>query len=175
MSLKPIARIVVFAVALILLGGAAGALALTSGGIAGIRDNEVSDVETARQFLAQEIDLFLPERDSDVAGAFQYMVVPGELVIEFQAAQQVKEVGWLENPPATAVVISWTSADVTFQVPRPRPGVDATLTGDTFLLIVVPGEGRKITAVLSSKDLAPLELGAVTKVNETLTLSSQTN
>lgn len=147
----------------VLFGGAA---------VPGIRDDQVTDAAIGRQFLIQEIDLFLPDRPSAVAGAFEYLRVPGSLVVAFQAQLNVIEPAWVNDPPQTVIVLSWSSADVTFQVPRPRPGVDATVRGDTFVVIVVPGQGRKISAVVSSDVLDPLRRAGQDIERESLTLAA---
>jgi hypothetical protein len=137
----------------------------------GIRPTDVTDLPTARAYLAQEVDAFLPERSSDVTGDFEYMVVSGKTVAEFQAARGIVD-EWVQNPPAVAVVISWTSTAVTFQIPRPRPGHEVALAGDTLLLILTPERGIKTATVVPRSELTPFEAVAQDRVSESLVLSA---
>lgn len=169
---KSVARwMVSVAVAAVLLGIGANAL-FARATTPGIGDDQVTDVTSGRQFLIQEVDLALPSRPAPVTGAFEYFPVPGNLVTEFQAQLDVVEPAWVNDPPQSAIVLSWSSPDVTFQVPRPRPGVDAKLPGDTFVLIVVPGQGRKITAVVSSEALSAFRQAGQDIARESLTLAA---
>jgi hypothetical protein len=169
---KPVVRwIAAIAVATSVL--VIGANVLFAGAaIPGIGDHQVADVTDGRQFLLQEIDLALPDRPSPVTGQFEYLRVPGRLVVEFQAQLNVVEPAWVNDPPQSAVVLSWSSQDVTFQVPRPRPGVEAKLAGDTFVIILVPGEGRKITAIVASDALAAMRRAGQDVAHESLTLAA---
>lgn len=162
--------IVSIAVAALLFGIGGSVLAASS--IPGVHEDEVTDPATGRPFLIQELEPLLPDRPSAVTGAFEYLRVPGNRVVEFQAQLEVVEPAWISNPPQGAIVLSWSSPDVTFQVPRPRPGVDATLRGDTFVIIVVPGQGRKITAVVSAEALAGVRQAGQDTAREPLTLAA---
>lgn len=165
-----VSRLVPIAVTVMLLAVGGSVLFAASNTIPGIRDNEVTDSVVGRQFLTQEVEIFLPDRPSDVVGTYEYFRVPGSLVLAFQAQQGVDDPSWMENPPESAIVLSWSSTGVAFQAPHPPPDFDATLRGDTYLIILVPGEGRKITAVVSAGALAGLRAGATDTVREPLTL-----
>jgi len=165
-------QIVPIAVLVLLSGISGGVLLAASNVIAGLRDDAITDSASGRQFLIQEVDLFLPDRATDITGTFEYLEVPGSVVVDFQAQQGIVEEAWVKETPARAIVLGWTSPNVTFQAPHPRPGVDATLHGDTFLIILVPGEGRKIEAVVSSGALAMFGEAAVASLEEPLTLAS---
>jgi hypothetical protein len=162
-------------VAVVVLAAVTTAISLqvTFGSGGGLKPTEVTDLSTARAYIIQEVDAFINERSSDVSGSFEYMVVPGKTVAEFQAARGIVD-PWVQNPPTVAIVISWTSTAVTFHPPRPRPGYEVTLAGDTLLLILTPEREVKTATVVSRSELAPFEAVAQDRVSEPLVLRAAT-
>jgi len=155
-----------------LVGFAPNILSLAYSGSAApqdVRDSDVRDVDSGRRYLEQEIRRFLPDLDVEASGTFDYQRIPGEQVVKFLSEQGVVDQGWA-IPPESATVVSWTSDEVSFQVPRPRAGVDATLDGDTFFVILNPGDGQKLSGVVSAEALATLRETSIEKHSEVLTL-----
>lgn len=157
--------------AVLVLAAVATAISLrvAFGSGSGLKPTEVTDLSTARTYITQEIAAFINERSSDVSGSFEYMVVPGKTVAEFQVARGIVD-PWVQNPPTVALVISWTSTAVTFHPPRPRPGHEVTLAGDTLLLILTPEREVRTATVVSRSELAPFEAVAQDRVSEPLEL-----
>jgi hypothetical protein len=134
-----------------------------------LKPADVTDLSTARTYVAQEADAFISERSADVSGTFEYMIVPGTTVAAFQAARGIVD-PWVQNPPTFAIVISWTSSAVTFHPPRPRPGHDVALAGDTLLLILAPETQIKTATVVFHSELAPFGAVAQDRVSEPFVL-----
>lgn len=134
-----------------------------------IRDYDVQDLESGRRYLEQEIHLFLPDLSVKISGTFEYQRVPGAQVVKFLSEQGIVDEVWAVAPE-TATVVSWKSSEVTFQMPRPRPGVDAKLNGDTFFVILDPGDGRKLTGVVQAEALATLRAISIERHSEALAL-----
>jgi hypothetical protein len=148
---------------------AVGAVALAAGlarvpeirdeDTAGVRFDEVDDAESGSGYLAETIELYLPA--GEAAGTFGFMRVPVADVVAFQGSLGISEPGWEANTSETAIVLTWIpSSDVDFLVPRPRPGVDATVQADVFVIIIEPQSGLEIRALVPATAVEGLRAGA---------------
>jgi len=169
LRLRRPSRAALLALVLLVAAATATSLQLAFGSGRGLTPTDITDLSDARSYIIQEADAFTNKRVSDVSGSFEYMVVPGKTVAEFQTARGIVD-PWVENPPTVAIVISWTSSAVTFHPPRPRPGYEVTLAGDTLLLIVTPERELRTATVIYRSELAPFEAVAQDRVSEPLLL-----
>lgn len=160
---------------LIVIAGALGAVFLAwrtvFSAVDGIRDSDVRDADTARTYLLQEIQAYLPDGGTETTGTFAFRSVPGHMVGQFLSEQGIVDESWASDPPDTALVISWTSSEARFQAPRPRAGFEATIRGDTFMVILSPDDGRKLTAVVDHSVIRQLVEAASDTVSEQVTVS----
>jgi len=67
-------------------------------------------------------------------------------------------------------VLSWSSDDVVFGVPRPRQGVETNLQGDTLIVILHLDTGLEMRAVVRNDTLGGLRNSAVERVETELTV-----
>ncbi len=126
----------------------------------GVRFDEVDDAESGSRYLAETIALYL--RDGEAAGIFGFMRVPLANVVVFQKSLGISELAWETNTSETAIVLTWVpSSDIEFLVPGPRPGVDATVQADAFVIIIEPEAGLEIQTFATATALEGLRARAI--------------
>jgi len=132
--------------------------------------DEVHDVETGQRYLTQTIELYLPGLPSAVTGDFEYIRAPASEVVELQSSLGLVETPWVFLEPGPVTVLSWSSDDVVFGVPRPRQGVETNLQGDTLIVILHLDTGLEMRAVVRNDTLGGLRNSAVERVETELTV-----
>lgn len=136
----------------------------------GVRPQDVVDAEAGQAYLIQTIDLYYRQEQAETTGLFEFFRAPIEDVRALQHSLGVYDTAWEESAATLATVLAWSAPDASFAVPRPREGVEAPVTGDTFLILLEPGTGLEVRAVVASTTLDQLRRAGVDRVQATLAL-----
>ena len=150
---RPTRRLLfVIAGAAVLVIGTVSAIALSAPGP--IRHDEVGDHDSAAAYLEQKVPGYLHGTES--SGTIEVRTTTVRDARNFiRSAFGVQELAWDNTGGALeARVAVYRSEPGSFQVPRPRPGFDSGLDGDTLILITADGGQLQGLAIVSWDDVS---------------------
>lgn len=156
-------------------GGAAAVLLLVIASAAvlssdAVTERGVTDLAAAERFLDEEAARFAVS-DPAASGELEYLLVPRDAVRSFLNEQGVYDAVWEASSTHDVTAIFWTSPAVSYEVPRPRPGHEVTLTG-TLVVLIAPEEGTKSVLIIQSDQLGTLRDAASDRQTERYTLEA---
>lgn len=138
--------------------------------VVGVRPQDVVDAETGQAYLTQNIPVYYRQGQSEATGVFEFFRAPIEEVRAFQVSVGIYDMAWEESAATDAIVLAWSSPGASLFAPRPRPGIEAQIAGDAFLIFLEPGTGLEMRAVVASEALGQLRRSGVDNAQAKLVL-----